>query len=173
MRGIIIFLMIVLSNNLSFAQTTAVDNLFDKYGYEDGFTTVFISKYMFELFSKKNVAEDDSEDMQDAISGLESIRILTMDDENENTSINFFKEIGKQIPFENYNMLMVVKEKDQELRMMTREVDGKIVEFLMLGGGNDNLLISILGKIDMESIAKISESIDIDGLKNLEKLEEK
>ncbi len=173
MRGIIIFLIIVLSSNLSFAQTNPIDELFDKYGYEDGFTTVFISKYMFELFSKKNVAEDDSEEMQNAISGLESIRILTMDEENENTSINFFKEIGKQIPFENYNMLMVVKEKDQELRMMTREVNGKIVEFLMLGGGKDNLLISILGKIDMESIAKISESIDIDGLKNLEKLEEK
>jgi len=173
MRKIIIFLTVIFWVNLSFGQTTPIDELFDKYGYEDGFTTVFISKYMFQLFSKKNVAEDDSEEMQNAISGLESIRILTMDDENPNKSINFFKEIGKQIPFAEYNMLMVVKEKDQELRMMTREQNGKIVEFLMLGGGEDNLLISILGKIDLDSIAKISESIDIEGLQNLEKMEKK
>ena len=171
MKKIVIILFAVFCTNLGFSQN-AIDQLFDKYAYKDGFTTVYISKYMFGLFSKNNSSDEEADDMAKAIRGLESIRILTADS-TTNLKVNFFKEFGNQIPFEQYNPLMVVKEKNQELRMLLREVDGQIVEFLMLGGGSDNLLISITGNIDLESIAKISESMDIEGLENLEKLEER
>ena len=173
MKSTIIILVIFLSANVTFAQNTAVDKLFDKYAYKEGFTTVFISKQMFELFAKKDLASQDSKELENAISGLKSIKILTIEDSTINRSINFFDEIGKEIPFEEYTTLMVVKEKNQDLRMMVKEKNGKIVEFLMLGGGNDNLLISITGEIDLNSISKISKAIDVQGLNNLEQLNKK
>lgn len=174
MKSKLIVLFIVLSTSIGFGQTTtAVDELFDKYAYKDGFTTVYISKYMFGLFSNlDDESEEEADELKKAIKGLESIRILTVDDDYDKP-LNFFKEVGDLIPFDQYQPLMVVKEKDQDLRMLLREVNGQIVEFLMLGGGSDNLLISITGKLDLESIAKISESMDIEGLQNLEKLEDR
>jgi hypothetical protein len=153
MKSIFIIILVAITANVSIAQSTAIDKLFDRYAYKEGFTTVFISKHMFELFATKDLAQQDSKEMKDAISGLESIKILTVEDSILNRSLNFFNEIGNQIPFEEYTTLMVVKEKNQDLRMMVKEKNGKIVEFLMLGGGSDNLLISIIGEIDLNSIS--------------------
>ena len=148
------------------AQKTAVDNLFDKYAYKDGFTTVFISKDMFRLFASIKGEDAPSEELMKAIAGLKDIKILTS--ETPNVNINFFNEIGNQIPFEEYTNLMVVKEEDQEIRMMIKEKNGAINEFLMLGGGEDNILISITGDIDLKSIIQLSQTID--DLENLKKL---
>jgi len=46
--------------------------------------------------------------------------------------------------------------------MMVRESgEGRISEFLMIGGGNDNVLISIVGDIDLKSISKISGGLNL------------
>lgn len=168
----LIIIMVTISIGHVIAQETPVDQLFDKYAYKDGYTTVYISKYMFGLFKDKNEENSNDDDFDEAISGLESIRILTVEDELLNKKLNFFDEVGQQIPFNQYKKLMVVKEKNQDIKMLIKEVDGHIVEFLMLGGGEDNFLISITGKIDLKSISKISESMDIEGLENIDKLEE-
>jgi len=173
MKTILACLMIVLAANTLSAQNSPVDRLFDKYADKNGFTSVFISKQMFELFAAKDMASRDSEEYKNALSGIKSIKILTVEDSVLNRSINFFKEIGKEIPLEEYSTLMVIKEKNQDLRMMVREKNGKITEFLMLGGGNDNVLISIVGELDLNSISKISKAIDLQGLDNLEQLDKK
>ncbi|MBN1952189.1 MAG: DUF4252 domain-containing protein [Bacteroidales bacterium] len=171
MKNLILFIGALLIAGSSLAQTPAVDKLFDKYAYKDGFTTVLISKHMFELFAEKNMADKESEAMREAISGLESIRILTVEDSALNSRINFFSEIGQEIPFSEYETLLTVKESNQQMRMMIKEKNGQISEFLMLSGGSDNVLISIVGIIDLESIAKISGAIDMEKLQELEKLE--
>jgi hypothetical protein len=154
---IFLFLFFISASNI-IAQKTPIDKLFDKYAYKDGFSTVFISKHMFELFTSQNESNEDSEELKNAIIGLESIRVLTIEDSTLNSQINFFKEIGSQIPFDEYTTLMVVKEEDVDLRMMIKEKDGKIIEFLMLGGGDDDILISIMGNVNLSSISKISNA---------------
>ncbi len=154
----VITLLFFISVSNIIAQKTPIDKLFDKYAYKDGFSTVFISKHMFELFANQDENNEDPEELKKAIVGLESIRILTIEDSTLNSQINFFKEIGSQIPFDEYTTLMVVKEEDVDLRMMIKEEDGKIIEFLMLGGGDDDILISIIGTVDLNSISKISDA---------------
>lgn len=48
-----------------------------------------------------------------------------------------------------------------------------ITEFLMIGGGKDNVLICITGNIDLKSISKLSKAMDIEGMENIEKVEKK
>ncbi|NJK87044.1 MAG: DUF4252 domain-containing protein [Bacteroidales bacterium] len=145
MKTIKIFVFLLSFSGMIKGQNSPIDKLFDKYAYQDGFTTVYISKYMFSLFANKDMKENESDEFAKAINGLESIRILVMDSTDK--KINFFTEIGKDLPMNLYSPLMIVKEKDQELRMLIREKEGKIVEFLMIGGGEENLLICITGKL--------------------------
>ena len=43
----------------------------------------------------------------------------------------------------------------------------------MLAGGNKEFMIlSLFGEIDLKQVSKIGKSMDIDGLKNLEKIDE-
>ena len=73
-----------------------------------------------------------------------------------------------------YKELMVVKEKDQDVKFLINEKDGKIIELLLIAGGKDeNALISIQGNIDLKNISKLSKSMKIEGLEHLNDIDEK
>jgi hypothetical protein len=152
------------------AQNSAIDKLFDKYAGKDGFTTVTISKQMFELFNQVETNSKEDKDFKDVASKLTSIRILAMDKKDENSSINFYKELEKDLPASQYKELMVVKEKGQDVKFLTHEENGKITELILISGGNDNALICITGEIDLKTISKLSKSMQIQGMENLDQI---
>jgi len=145
-----------------------VDKLFDKYSGKDGFTTVYITQYMFEMFKDVNTSDKEFDDL---VKNLKSIRILTAEKSSSNTGLNFFKEVMKELPVQQYKELMVVKEKDQEVKFLIKENQGKISELLLVTGGKDNALICIQGNIDMKSLSKLARNFNINGMKSLEKMD--
>jgi len=173
MKKIMVSLLLVLSSVFVMAQNTAVDQLFEKYADKDGFTTVSISKAMFSLFASENESKDQ---FNQAVKGLESIRILAPDSAIQaqmKGKLNFYNEICKNLPMPQYEELMSVKEKDQVFKMLIRKKGSVITEFLMIGGGNDNVLICITGNIDLKSISKLSKAMDIEGMENIDKVNTK
>ncbi len=169
-RIIIIYVLAIIVVNC-WSQSPA-DKVFDKYSGAEGFTTVYITKYMFDLF-KDMENNNVSDEMQEAISRLNSIKILATDDDpNTKTSINLYDEVMKNLPKEEYKELMVIKEKNENVKFLVREKDKKVVELLLLVGSPDeSVMISIQGDIDMKNIAKITKSLNIEGMEKLEKME--
>lgn len=168
----VFILTILISSGVALSQKDPVDKLFEKYSGKEGFTTVYISSKMFSLF-----AEMDPEDaeLQEMMNGLKSIRILATDDESgvQHPGVNFYEEIMKDLPVDQYEELMVVKDAEQDLKFLIREEKGHVAELLLVGGGvGDNVLISIRGIIDMKNIAKITKAMDLEGLENLNKIEQ-
>jgi hypothetical protein len=162
-----------LSPSLLLAQSPA-DKLFDKYAGEDGFTSVYITKHMFNLFANVET-EDDKDEFVKLVKNLECIKILSLEKDSTQTKpkVNFYDEIMVKFPKDQYEELMVVKKKDQDIKFLIRKEGEKIKEFLMvIGGLENNALISIQGDIDLASISKLSKSLDIDGMENLEEIEE-
>ena len=111
MKKIVIFVTLaVITVNLN--SQSPVDKFFDKYSGAEGFTTVYITKYMFDLFRNMENEEGDDE-MEELISGLDCIKILATDDDpNTETSINLYDEVMKKLPESEYKELMVIKEQD-------------------------------------------------------------
>ena len=104
----------------------------------------------------------------------ETIKILASDSEfiNEN-NLNFYEEIMNELPIDEYEELLVVKEKDQDVKFLVKEKNGIITELLLVVGGKDsNALISITGNIDLKHISKLASSMKGTGMEHLEKLEE-
>jgi hypothetical protein len=168
MKRLILLMLTTFTFMVSNGQNSAVDKLFDKYSGKEGYTSILISKYMFSLFSDVN---PDNKEFNDLVGKLNSIKILASDSANSE-GINFYKEIMKELPIKDYKELMVVKEKDQEVKFLVKDVNGVIVELLLIvGGKSDNVLICIQGdNINLKNIAKLSKSMKIDGLENLEKI---
>ena len=72
-----------------------------------------------------------------------------------------------------YEELMVVKKKGQDVKFYILKEGKKISELLMIvGGDEDNALISIQGDIDLKTISKLSKTMNIDGMENLEEIDE-
>jgi len=126
---------------------------------------------MFGLFSNVETEEDD--DYMNMIKNLNNIKILSAPGSAE-SGINFFEEALDKLPSKEYEELMIIKDAKQDIKFLVKEEKGKVVELLMLiGGEEDNVLISITGVIDMNTIAKLSKSMNIEGMENLEKIEKK
>lgn len=152
------------------AQSNAVDEFFDKYSERDGFTIVTISGKLLGLFSGKNENNRNSE----LINKLSSIRILSVSDSLINLKLNFYKELTGRLNMSLYEELMAVKEGKDETRFLVRQNGDRISELLVITGGpGDNTLISIRGDLDLKSLSQLSDDFGIEGLDDLEKMEQK
>ena len=157
------------------AQNRAVDRLFDKYAGQDGYTTVYISKYMFQMFQNlEDIEDEEIAEIQSVFGKLDGIKILAVDDEAKiGKGVNFYDEIMKDLNRNDYEELMVVKDSESDVVFLAKEEDGVIVELLLIvGGDSDNALIVITGEINLSTIGKISQSMGIEGMEKLEELEE-
>lgn len=154
-----------------FSQHQSVNKLFEKYAGKEGFTTVYISKNLFRMVGEMNL---DDPDMDELVDKLETIKILASDSEFINgNNLNFYEEIMDELPINEYDELLVVKEKDQDVMFLSKEKNGIITELLLIVGGTDsNALISITGNIDLRHISKLASSMKGTGMEHLEKLEE-
>jgi hypothetical protein len=169
----IVLLAGILGMSLGMQAQSIMDKLFDKYSGSEGFTSVYISKYMFDMFRNDEAGVKTDEDMEQVISKLNCIKILVTDDDPATpVPINLYEEIMKVIPASPYKEIMVVKEKDQDIKFYAKEDHNKVSELLMIiGGKKESVLISIQGDIDMKNISKLAKSMNIEGMENLKKME--
>lgn len=143
------------------AQKTPVDKLFEKYANQKGFTTVNISGKLLGFASQLETGDKATSDMLSKLSG---IRVLTVEDEALNKTINFYEELEKDGFFKNngYEVLMEVTEPDEVVRFLAKDAgNGKLSDLLLIVGGDDNALISISGIINPEDISKITGAMNI------------
>jgi hypothetical protein len=167
----------LLSSNLT-AQTGSIDNLFEKYAGKEGFTSVNISSDMFKLAAGMTSEGDraKSKEMNDIVSQLSGMKILVYSSENPKApKIDFVKEIEKNIPMKQFSELMTVQEKGSKVRFLTRPgSNNKISEMIMIAQSEgETVLMSFTGNLDLESIGKLSKTMNMKGMENLDKLNEK
>lgn len=161
--------------SFSVAAQSPTDDLFDEYGSKDGFTTVHVTKELFSLFAEISEESEDAEvqEINEVVSGLDYIRIL-MYDASDSTNADVladFKSELAQVKLKDFSELMTVKENDEMVKFMIRKEGKKIKELLLLINQPDEAgFISITGNIDLKSIAKLSKSMNIDGLDELQRL---
>ena len=151
-------------------QTSAVDKVFDKYSGKEGYTTVYISSFMFNMLNSLETDDPEFDEFKKATSGIKSIKILTQDGGNSEA---FGAELLEMLPRSEYKEMMVVKDQDEDVLFLAREENGKITEFLLIvSGGGEDALIAIQGDIDLESISSIASGLDMPGFENLEDIED-
>ena len=139
----------ILSN--TFAQNGALDRVFNQYAGQDGFTTVEISSNLFNLFASEDDQLDDVK--------IGNIKILAVDDENLNNGLNFYDQIVPKLKTSQYNKLMHVKSKDEDVVILHSKKGSEHSEFLLVAGGKDNALIYIEGNLDFSEVEKAANSI--------------
>ena len=72
MKRLLVGIITLMLPVLLMAQNKSVDRVFDKYAGQDGFTTVYISKYMFSLFQNLEDIEDkEAEEISNVLGDLE------------------------------------------------------------------------------------------------------
>ena len=144
------------------AQKTPVDKLFDKYANQKGFTTVNISGKLLGFAAQ---LENEDKEVGNMLSNLKGIRVLTVEDDELNKKLDFYKELEADGFFKenNFEVLLEVTEEDEIVRFLAKDAgDGKLSDLLLVVGGDDNVLISISGIINPEDVGKITKAMNVD-----------
>lgn len=165
---------ILLVANLASAQSDAISSYFSQYVEDERFTVVYISPKMFNLIAKMDLEELASQNDQEAkialemISDISGLRILT----SEETPNVFFKEAKSKLNTSSMESLMTVRTDDGEnVNFFVKESGGIINELLLLVGGDEFVMLSIEGKIDLKKISKLAKALDVKGAEHLEELD--
>jgi hypothetical protein len=141
MKRILGILMLSASMSFVYGQRS-INSLFERYADNDGFVTITLRGNLLHLLK----SDDDNRKDCHWPGDLTEIRILVQEDEGMRTE-NFYDLVKRDIDSKDYEEFMTIKESDQDIRMLVR-TDGDIIrEFLLIGGGEDNFIIQVKGKI--------------------------
>jgi hypothetical protein len=160
MKKVVLFILVVAFPTFMMAQNSAVDKLFAKYQGKQGVTTVSISPELFQMVNAMGIEELEGQDLP--LDKVASVKILTIEDEEGWEDVNFYNEIKKDLEVDDFEEVMTVDDGGEVVRMWMK-VDKKTVsEFLLIVGGDDNVLIYITGNFTMNDLEELAESIDHD-----------
>jgi len=150
MKKIFLILTVLMIASGVYAQKS-IDSLFDKYAGKDGFTTITINGSLLKYATCLDESDEGS-----LPANLSEIRILTQEDPDMKVE-NFYDLVIAEIDLSLYEEFMRVKESNQDLRMLVRAEGNMFKEFLLIGGGEDNVLIQIKGSMSLEEARKFSQ----------------
>ena len=171
MKSSVLTLIFLLVSPVIFAQEDAITKYFSKYDDDENFTHVTVTSRMFGLFANLDTEDQEDQELLDAISKVKGLRIIARDEISSEKADALYKEAFELIPTKQYDELMTVKDKDNDMKFLIKEENAVITELLMVIHGNTEFfLLSLIGDIDLKQISKLSQSMAIDGFEHLDKI---
>ncbi len=154
-----------------------IDKVFDKYASQDGFTSVNISKEMFQMLMQ--IGQGDSKDtsmvdMKKMMEQLTGLKVLTFSFDSTKVvkAVAVYNEFAGVFPAGTYKELMTINEGRQNIKFMTKQdAGGKINEMVMLMKDKTEVaVLSLTGNIDLSTVSKLSKGMNIHGMEGLRKM---
>lgn len=166
----LVFIMIV-SATMVMAQGKIVSKYFEQFADNDQFVKVSVSAKMFSLFTELEAGSPEEEEFLKAVSKLKGMKMVVGDSVPD--SRKYYNQAIKDVEGAGFEELMSVIDAEENVMFSIKESGGKIEELMMVAGGNEKFVVlSLYGEIDLKNISKIARSMSIDGLSDLEKLDE-
>jgi len=154
--------------------TAYAQSQFDKFEDIEGVTSVIVNQKAFELMGK--IGADSDEEYLNLIKNIKTLKVFATESDT----------VGKQMAAEaiiflqkaNLEELMRVKDGDSNVKIYVKEgKSSDYVEELFMfvtdggehTGGNQTVIISLTGNIDLKQISKLTEKMDLPGGEHLNK----
>lgn len=168
MKKIMISMLAILFTSIGlFARNNAIDKFFDAYQDNEDFSVVYVSPKMFQMLAKVATEELD-EDVNAVVKDLKGLKILRTDV----NSAAVYKDAVTKINTKEYELLLTARDKGQNVNFYTKTSGSDVIEELLLlvGGEKEFVLLSFVGTLDLDKIAKLASKLNMDGAEHLEKL---
>lgn len=156
------------------------EKFFEKYSGKPGYTSVNITKEMFQMFQSmapQETTEAEAKEMKQVMEQVNGLKIVTFqgDSTAPGKNLSFYNEAADLFPGASYKELMTVNDGGNNIRFLTKQAGpGKISEMVMLmKGKKETVVMSLTGNIDLASISKLSKNMNLPGMDKLKDAHEK
>lgn len=164
----ILFTALILAVNV---QAQSISSFLSDLEDGDDYGVITINKEMFKMFASFDVDLGEDEDaIKDLINDINKVRVFMND---ETATYDEFKKIKSIAKGSDMDNLISVKDGSERVDLFTNPTsqDGVVDGLLLLvREGDQNVFIHMDGKINLNTLAKLTESLDIDGLEHLKKI---
>ncbi|MCC8146411.1 MAG: DUF4252 domain-containing protein [Bacteroidales bacterium] len=166
MRKQILILFIILISSSSQAQV--MNAFLDKYGKDENIIVVNIGKRMLDKMQSDSLA---TPELQKAIDGLESIRIVSSNDQE---IIGAYYQSAYELVHKTkkFTEVLSIDHEDELLHILIKKTKEKVNELVLLSKDKKDFhFISLQGNIQLDVLAKYSENIGVKGLEKLNNIQ--
>ena len=147
------------------AQTDAISKHFSSYVNNSDFNVIYISPQMMDMIAE--IDDDTDKDVKEALDNLSGLRILT----TAKTPADFYKKATSTLGSSDLKSLMTMKSATGEnVNFFVRNAGDKTEELLMVVGGDEFVMLSMEGDINLRKVSKLAKALDIKGAEHLEEL---
>lgn len=156
--------------------TTAQD-IFDKYEDNDKVTFVAMQPKMFQMLGKMSVNSDDPEAKEffELVNSITSFKVITTDDAAISKDVDSW--VANRLKSSTFEELMRVRDGDSNVKFYVKEGkdDDHVKELLMFvtgikdmdidinGKKLETVLLSLTGDINLRSVSKLTDKMDLPG----------
>ncbi len=150
-----------------FSQEDAIVSHFDQYLSDAQFKSVYVSPKMFDVIATSDIEKMDPE-VKALIKNLRGLRVLQREGQS---GVALYKEANKKLTAAKYDELMTLNENGEQIRFYTMGPGKKVQELLlMVAGPNRFLMLTMVGDIDLNAVAKLSKNLNLQGAGYLDKV---
>ncbi len=174
MKTYLILFSLLLSSITAFSQSQAVMDFHNKYKDSGKYLSVRIDGGLLNLLSGIETNDEEAREMLDAMGKIDAINVHSIDRDEDDFQESDIDRFKRDVKKEKYDELMIVRDGDANVDFLIKEKKGKISDLLLVVDETDEfVIVSISGEIDMKTIAKITDNLDIKGSEHMDKLEDK
>lgn len=157
MKRTLLLFMIALMASYTFAQKNAIDSYFTNYLTTPEFEKMSVSSKTFELFQEIETDNQDEQRVVDALSQIKGILVLSSKEKTK--GLDYYSDAMQKLGTDPaYQDLMQITHESANVRLLLRENETGIKEFVMVvGETNHFVLASIYGDIDLKSISRLGQ----------------
>jgi hypothetical protein len=157
---------------MAICQSQAIMDFQNKYKDNGKYLSVKIEGGLLKMLSNIETNDEDTQDFIDAVSKIEAIDVHSINRDEHDFDESDIKKFKKDVRKEKYDELMIVRDGDSDVDFLIKERKGKISDLLLVVDEPDEfIIVSISGEIDLKTIGRVTENLDLKGKKHLEKLE--
>lgn len=161
---LLIFVLLFSHFSQTNAQKFKLDQLFEKYQEADGVTSIKISKPMFNMLNKLNIADEELSQIKPLLSKINSLKILIVekpkvstkpeDIQKEGQFLKLQSDISSSLKNMKYEELITVNSKDNKIKFLSSDAVNGILDDLLLSINSDGntMLLMLDGKISMDDV---------------------
>ena len=160
MKRILTFSLILLLGSAGFSQNKSVDRVFRKYAHRKGVTSVSVPRILLSI-GRAFMTDMDAEEKR-MLKTIHKLKVLTIEDEALNAKTDFYAEMSQTLKKNNFKEMMTVKSDGQTVKMVAHEKRGRIDRLILVVGGEENVLVSIKGKMKYSDLSKLIQKATSD-----------
>ncbi len=174
MKTYIILFSLLLVGKIGFGQSQAIMEFHDKYKDNGKYLAVRIDGGILNMLSGIKTNDEEAQEMLNAMSKIDAINVHSIDRDEDEFAESDIEKFKKNVQKDKYDELMIVRDGDTDVDFLIKEKKGKISDLLLVVDEPDEfIIVNISGEIDLKTIAKIVDNLDLKGSHHMEKLEEK